>query len=311
MAKQPAISVMLPVYEPDQRLTEALASVLHQDPGPEAMQIAVVDDASARTDVAALVAQVSPDARVEVHRAARNRGLAANWNECIRLARGEIVHLLHQDDRVGAQFYARLTPAFAADPGIGMAFCRHAFLDDANRITGRSHRERWTPGVPRNWLGRIAENQRIQCAAALVRRTVYERLGGYREDLAYALDWEMWVRIAASCRVWYEPRTLAYYRRHEGSETARLKRQNTITRDVFRAIELFADHLPAPQRERMVSAAYARLAHRSLRQIESGRVAAGAVPAELDVVREAIARMRSAPLSAARYRRRVARIGGI
>jgi hypothetical protein len=119
------------------------------------------------------------------------------------------------------------------------------------------------------------------------------------------------VRIAASCRVWYEPRTLAYYRRHEGSETARLKRENTITRDVFRAIELFADHLPAAQRERMVSAAYARLAHRSLRQIESGRVAAGAVPAELDVVREAIARMRSAPLSAARYRRRVARIGGI
>ena len=302
---------MLPVFEPDQRLGEALASVLNQDLGADVMQIAVVDDASARADVAALVAQISPDARVEVHRAARNRGLAANWNECIRLARGEIIHLLHQDDRVGAQFYARLSPAFAADPEIGMAFCRHAFLDDADRITGRSHRERWAPGVPRNWLARIAENQRIQCASALVRRTAYERLGGYREDLAYALDWEMWVRIAARYRVWYEPDTLAYYRRHEGNETARLRRENTITRDVFRAIELFAGHLPATKRERMLSAAYARFANRTLRQIESGRTPAGNVPAELDVVRAAIERMTYAPLSALRYRRRAARIGGV
>jgi GT2 family glycosyltransferase len=300
---------MLPVYEPDQRLGEALASVLQQDLGPEVMQIAVVDDASARTDVAALVAQASPGARIEVHHAPRNRGLAANWNECIRLARGEIVHLLHQDDRVGPQFYARLSPAFAADPDIGMAFCRHAFLDDEDRITGRSHRERWTAGVPPNWLARIAEHQRIQCASALVRRTTYERLGGYREDLAYALDWEMWVRIAARYRVWYEPATLAYYRRHERNETARLRRESTITRDIFRAIEVFASHLPATQRERMLSAAYARFARRMLRQIESGRVAAASVPAELEVLRASIDRMTYAPLRAARYRRRVTRIG--
>jgi GT2 family glycosyltransferase len=301
---------MLPVYEPDQRLAEALKSVLQQDPGADAMQIAVLDDASARVDVAALVAQVSPEARIEVHRAARNRGLAANWNECIRLARGEIVHLLHQDDRVGAGFYARLEPAFARDPEIGMAFCRHAFLDDADRITGRSHRERWTAGVPREWLARIAENQRIQCASALVRRTAYERLGGYREDLAYALDWEMWVRIAARYRVWYEPRILAYYRRHEGNETARLRRGNTITSDVFRAIGLFAPHLPAGKRDRMLSAAYARFARRTLRQLESAATPAASAAVELDLVRTAIERMTYAPVSALRYRRRAARIGG-
>jgi glycosyltransferase involved in cell wall biosynthesis len=300
---------MVPAYEPDQRLCEALASVLRQDLGPEEMQVAVIDDASTRSDVAALIARASPRARVELHRASQNRGLAANWNECIRLARGGIVHILHQDDRVDSGFYARLSPAFASHPDVGMAFCRHAYLDDATRVTGRSHRERWTPGVLANWAERISAGQRIQCASALVRRAVYERVGGYREDLAYALDWEMWVRIAWRFSVWYEPRTLAYYRRHEGNETARLRRENTITRDVFKAVGLFAQHLPPGQRERLLSPAYARLVLRTLRQLESGKITQGSVEAELELVRAAIEHMTHAPLRALHYRRRAARIG--
>ncbi len=299
---------MLPVYEPDQRLIDALRSVLRQDPGGHKMQIAVVDDASAHSDVEALVAAVAPPGRVEIHRAARNRGLAGNWNECVRLARGEVVHLLHQDDWVGEGFYARLRPAFSGHPEIGMAFCRHAFVDDADRVTRRSHRERWTAGPVRDWLETISERQRIQCVSALVRRSVYERLGGYRTDLKYAMDWELWVRIAAHFRVWYEPQMLAYYRRHEANETARLRRERMIARDVFKAIGLFAEHLPAPERDRMLSAAYAHFAQRTLRQLESQNAADGEMGAELETVGAAIERITRAPFSKLRYRRRAARL---
>jgi glycosyltransferase involved in cell wall biosynthesis len=97
---RPRFSVMLPVYEPGTYLLETLASVLAQDPGEERMEIVVVDDASPRVDVAALIRTRSFHPRIVVRRNSQNLGLAGNWNVCITQARGELIHLLHQDDVV-------------------------------------------------------------------------------------------------------------------------------------------------------------------------------------------------------------------
>lgn len=267
--ERPLISVVLPVYKPDQHLVTALRSVLLQDLGPAQMQIAVVDDASPTRDLQALLGQTVSAGRIEIYRSDENRGLSGNWNECLRIARGEIVHLLHQDDLVADGFYRRMLPAFASDSSIGMAFCRHAFIDCDDRITRISHRERWLAGPLSNWLKKIAVRQRIQCASALVRREVYEQIGGYRSDLSYALDWEMWVRIAAQYRVWYEPRVLAHYRRHDNNESTRLRNDDLINRDMLRAIELIVEQLPETQRQQLSDAAYAHFAQWALKRLES------------------------------------------
>ena len=58
-------SVMIPTYNPKaEYLSQALVSVLQQAPGPEQMQIEVVDDCSPGTDVAALVKSIAGE-RVE------------------------------------------------------------------------------------------------------------------------------------------------------------------------------------------------------------------------------------------------------
>ncbi len=256
---------MIPTYEPGPYLVEALRGILAQDPGEAVMQIAIVDDASPTVDVAAMVATVAPAGRVEIHRNPTNLGLAGNWNRGIELARGELVHLLHQDDLILPGFYEQLLRGFAAEPQVGMAFSRHAFMDETGRWTRRSHRERWRRGKLGRWLARISQRQRIQCPAAIVRRAVYERLGGFRSDQAFALDWEMWVRIAAAYPVWYEPRILACYRRHLGSETTRLGRAGSIGTDTLRAIEVFSQHLPEQVRDRLRIGAYQRLIHVQLR----------------------------------------------
>ncbi|HVF17072.1 MAG TPA: glycosyltransferase family A protein, partial [Steroidobacteraceae bacterium] len=123
---RPIVSVIIPVYQPDHFLIDAVKSVLAARMDHEDMQIAIVDDASPSTNVAELIEQVGATNRVELHRAERNRGLAGNWNYCLQLARGRIVHVLHQDDAVAPNFYRRMLPAFAKHPSIGMAFCRHA-----------------------------------------------------------------------------------------------------------------------------------------------------------------------------------------
>lgn len=289
--QRPRVSVMIPAYRPGPYLKATLQSILAQDLGPAAMQIAVIDDASPDVDLRSLLVD-SHSGRIELHRNSNNLGLAGNWNRAIELARGEFVHLLHQDDLVLPGFYTRLLAGLGQSPA-GMAFCRHDFIDADGVRTRRSHRERWRAGLLRNWLTRIAEKQRIQCPAVLVRRSAYEALGGFRTDLAYALDWEMWVRIAARFPVWYEPRTLACYRRHGNSETSRLTAAGIADTDVLETIETFAPHLPAATCQQLTARAYRRALQSHLKlankSLDAGNPAAAM--GHIDIARKASERL--------------------
>lgn len=247
---RPRFSVMLPTFDPDEKLCAALRSVLAQGIPPADMQITVVDDNSRPELTRELVRAVDASGRVEVVRHAERLGMAGNWNRAIALARGDLVHLLHQDDYVLPGFYVAMESGFRTAPQAGMAFCRSRIVDGNGRPIKSCSRLRWVPGVLRNWLPRIVERQRIQTPAAVVRREVYESLGGFRSDLRQALDWEMWVRIASRHVVWYEPRLLAVYRRHARNESARLLAANAVWPDLVRAIEINARSLPPSLRPR-------------------------------------------------------------
>ncbi len=262
----PRISVVIPTYEPEKFLLDAVKSVLAQDPGTDEMQIAIVDDGSRRARSASLVESVAPAGRIQVYEHGDNLGLAGNWNRAISLARGDYIHVLHQDDVVCPGFYERLIAGLSSSPHVGMAFCRHAYTDENDTIDRISHRERWSAGVLSNWLERISQGQRIQCPAEIVKREVYERLGGFRSELRYALDWEMWVRIATAYDVWYEPAVLAHYRRHRSTESARLEAMGRINVDLMNAIEMFSNYLPAVDRVRLKDQAYRQLARMQMRR---------------------------------------------
>lgn len=265
---RPTFSVMVPTFRPDGRLRQTLLSVLAQDPGRDAMQIAVVDDDSPGGNVAAVVRGIDPTGRIEVIRGRRRAGLAGNWNRALDAARGHYVHLLHQDDYVLPGFYARIERGFRAVRGTVMAFCRTRIVDGDDRHIKTTSRQRWTAGIVSGWLPRIAERQRVQTPAAVVARDAYESQGGFRQDLCHSLDWEMWVRIAAAGAVWYEPRALAVYRRHPTNESHRLVSSGAVWPDLVQAIELNARRLPAGERERVRLRSVRWYAGSALRTVE-------------------------------------------
>ena len=290
---RPTISVVIPTFEPQSFLLETLESVLEQDLGDDRTQVVVVDDGSQRTNVRELLVSLQDSKRLELREHVDTLGLAGNWNRAIGYAQGEFIHILHQDDVVAPGFYRALIDGMRRSPNIGMGFCRHAFIDEKGRTDRISHRERWRAGVLGNWLERISERQRLQCPAAIVRRDAYELLGGFRSDLRYALDWEMWVRIAARYEVWYEPALLAYYRRHLETETSRLQATNSTAADTLQAIGVIAQHLPEARRARLQERAYARLARTEVKRASklAQRGCHDAASNHLEAAREALALM--------------------
>ncbi len=241
---RPLWSVMIPTYNCAAYLRETLAGVLAQAPGPEVMQIEVVDDRSTQDDPEAVVAEVGRG-RVAFHRQPRNVGHTANFRTCLERSRGHLVHLLHGDDAVRDGFYRRLEAGFAARADAGAAFCRHTIVNASEGWEWTSELERAESGVLEGWLERIAERQRIQTPSIVVRREVYETLGTFDRRLSWVEDWEMWVRIAAHYPVWYEVEPLAVYRMHGTSNSSRHTRTGENLRDVRRAVAIIRGYLPS------------------------------------------------------------------
>jgi glycosyltransferase involved in cell wall biosynthesis len=268
---------MIPTYECAGFLRETLASVLAQDPGPRLMQIEVVDDASS-DDPEAVVEELGAG-RVGFFRQARNVGHVENFNTCLRRSRGRLVHLLHGDDAVREGFYKTMARPFEQRPEIGAAFCRYIVIDEHDRWQVVSPLERRTGGVLDGWLETLAVGQRLQTPSMVVRRDVYDRIGGFDARLSWTEDWEMWVRIAASYPVWYEPEPLALYRMHSSSSSGRLTRTAESIRDTRRAIELIRAHTATEDQARLAGEAQHELALTALRRarrlIGSGDVDAG------------------------------------
>lgn len=239
---------MIPAYNRTKYLEKTLSSVLSQDPGAAEMQIEVVDDASSTDDPEALVRRVAGD-RVSFVRNPRNIGLMANFNNCVERSRGHWVHILHTDDFVFPGYYERLKSRLESRFDVGAAFCRNAFIDENERYSRASELLRPTAGTLAGFLERIALGNCVRCPAIVVRRCVYERLGGFRLDLSYTGDWEMWIRVAAHYPIWYEPAPLAAFREHSTSASDGFFRTGEDCRQMLRCIEISQPWLPPNRAE--------------------------------------------------------------
>jgi glycosyltransferase involved in cell wall biosynthesis len=250
-AARPFWSVMIPTYNARaDYLEETLRSVLAQDPGVDAMQIEVVDDCSPHGMQVQLVHQIAGD-RVAVHREPTNNGLAGVWNRCIERARGQWIHILHQDDIVLPGFYERLYSGIVCNPLVGMAFSRFAIIDATGHWSGLGPLESPAPGVLDGWLERVGTGLRLECPAAVVKRETYERLGGFSTELTSVLDIEMWVRIAAHTPVYYEPQILAAYRWHGQNKSAIQERSAVAMQEIAGVIDNWKHYLPENSRAQL------------------------------------------------------------
>jgi len=272
-AQRPYWSVTIPTFSPNpQYLTETIESVLEQGLGPKEMEIEVVDDCSPEGSVEDIVRRAGLG-RVGFRRNEKNLGLAGCWNQCLAASRGLWVHILHQDDKVLPGFYDALKQGAETSGSIGTAFSRHATIDEDGRCISTSALELIAPGMIPNWNRRICEYNGVLTPSVVVRRKAYECLGGFRKELVFALDWEMWQRISTRFSAWYEPQVLACCREHSASETPRLVKTGADIADLRQCIRICREYLPRACVAQSNKLTKKRIAARFLRQAEACRVA--------------------------------------
>ena len=248
---RPMWSVLIPCYNCAQFLERALESVLMQDPGPERMEIIVIDDCSERDDPSAVVERLGKG-RVRFIRQERNVGKVRNYESGLLVSRGHLIHQLHGDDLVLPGFYEAMEKAFETHPEAGAFFCEADYIDEEGWITGRTGAELEETGVIPHFLVRIASAQRIQTPSMVLRRVVYEALGGFDRRLDCCEDWEMWTRVATRFSIGFSRGAHAQYRISKGNSSHRGLLDGTLAGIQRRMFQIVDEYLPEETRRKVI-----------------------------------------------------------
>jgi glycosyltransferase involved in cell wall biosynthesis len=230
-SKRPQWSVMIPVCNRVKYLRKTLESVLLQDPGADLMQICIVDNSTNDRNLSEFLTPAEA-ARVEIVKQATHIPLTDNWNSCIKLAQGDFIHILHDDDFVHDGFYKAIHDASVNFPDCGLYFCRCFLIDEFDEIIGITERLS-AMEVPSYQPGNLLYNNHMLCPGVVVKRESYEKLGGFESKYFFCSDWHMWLRIISNVSGLCVNKPLASYRIHCGSGTSALEKSGQNLTDLF------------------------------------------------------------------------------
>jgi glycosyltransferase involved in cell wall biosynthesis len=252
-SERPLVSIVVPVWNGERYLRESLDSILGQT--YPRLEVIVVDDAS--TDSTPEILASYGD-RIQVLRQPATKGIYANANDGIELARGELVGVFHADDVYLPHMVEREVAWLGEHPEAGAVFCADVFVDAEGRELGRLELPAEVRGGrPLDYahvLNALLRNKNafLRCPTALVRSSVYRELGGYRQDeFKNTSDMEMWLRIARRYPIGVLDEHLQLYRRGHGSSSERYHRLRTDQERFFTILDLeLAQHGRAAAEER-------------------------------------------------------------
>jgi GT2 family glycosyltransferase len=227
----PSVSVIVVSYNTRQLLAECLASVrASQTDGP--VELLVVDNAS--TDGSPEMVR-SEFAEACLIRNSRNVGFAAANNQALQRAQGRHLLLLNSDTALLPEALEQLRSAFARHPELGIAGPRLLNRDGTRQPSWGEYPSVWTEFLFQTFLFKVwpapfPYGQRVHPlqwrayrdfrwvhwvtgAALMLRREVWDRIGGLPEDaFMYAEDVEYcWRAAQAGFRIAYCPAAAVYH----------------------------------------------------------------------------------------------------
>ena len=227
----PLVSVCLPNLNTRPFLDERMASILGQTLRDWEL---IISDNYSDDGSWEFFQTFADDPRVRLSQAPR-KGMYANWNECLRKARGEYVYIATSDDSSRPELLEKTVGALERFPDVDLVVFRHDETDVHGKIIGSSEEPEiaefygeWLDRPHRrNGKAEFLANMCIGChwltiTAVVFRRRLLEKTGLFRTDCLSCADVPWRIKAALNSDVLYLPDRLATWRRHDAQATANL-----------------------------------------------------------------------------------------
>ena len=213
------MSTIVLSYNQSRFLLETLESVKAQT--YKATQLIIVDDCSSDDSVATIGHWLQENGiRCAFIRHQENEGICKSLNDALAVANGKYISMVAADDVWLPDKIARQVEIMESQPDhVGMLYSDAFQMDEHGHplpdMFIAAHRK--LPEMPQGEvLNTLLEGNFIPGMTALIRRSCYDKVGLYDENLPWE-DWDMWMRIARHYSFIYSPTPSAKYRCHEKS----------------------------------------------------------------------------------------------
>lgn len=221
MTHSPLVSVVTPCFNSAEFIRDALDSILAQD--YPRLELIVMDGGSA--DATLDILRTYGD-RIQWH-SEKDDGQSDALNKGFALAKGDLLTWLNADDLLYPGSIQHSVGLFEAHPGAGLVYGRLDLLyRDGTRWRGdRNVREGTFEEL-------LHQENFVSQPGTLFSRQAWESCGPLSVVDHYAMDWDLWIKIAARFPIIHTPRTLAGLRMYPETKTASggLERFQEITR---------------------------------------------------------------------------------
>jgi glycosyltransferase involved in cell wall biosynthesis len=172
-------------------LRSAIDSILGQT--LDRIELIVIDDGSSDGSPEILAGIDDPRCRTLRQ---EHAGLAAALNKGIRKARAGLIARMDCDDEAAPERLERQFEYLRVHPDVGLLGTAGTLVDEAGTEVGE-----WRPPVDDESIRRrmIRRNQFMH-PSVMLRKSIFEAVGGYREDMPRAQDYDLWLRMLARTR---------------------------------------------------------------------------------------------------------------
>lgn len=180
------ISIVTPSYNQGRFLEETLQSVLGQGSGNFTLQYIIQDNCS--TDMTSeVLARYNNLGNTHV-RIQSDAGQADALNRGFRYSDGSILGWVNSDDVLLPGALEAVVEAFEGDPDAEVVYGDAFFINEAGVIQGRYPTSRISQKL---LLNKCILSQ----PSVFFRRSIYDKVGGVRNDLHYCLDYNLWLKF--------------------------------------------------------------------------------------------------------------------
>ena len=214
MSSSPAISVVLPVYNAEAYVGEAVESILAQSFTD--FELIAINDGSTDGSGAILRELAARDTRIVLVERP-NDGLVSALNEGIESARAEFIARMDADDVAMPERFALQHARMVKEPELAVLGSLIRWMDRAGNIIELANQ----PLTPKAIARCLEQGCPVAHPTVMMRRSAVLKVGGYRKAFTHAQDYDLWLRMSdLGYAIANLPQPLLNYREHGANVSA-------------------------------------------------------------------------------------------
>lgn len=232
----PKITVVMPVFNAEHDLHDAIESILGQSFGD--FELLIIDDGS--SDKSVEIISSFKDDRIRLERNKRNLGLVATLNKGIELAKGVYIARMDADDiSLGSRFFQQVQ--LLEESNADIVGCHFDVIDRR----GNFQRNIQAPLIPEEFTVCLANTVPFAHGSVMIRKSfLVENNLAYGPGL-YSEDYDLWIRMYEKGAIFRNCDSTLFCYRDYGSSLSKVKLRQYLNSSEFLRRKFVSSHLEA------------------------------------------------------------------